>query len=299
MPCYNEPNNYFEAAVESVLNQTYKNFELIIIFDNPTNSELIKLGRLYTKKDNRVKSFVNEKNMRLSATLNRGLGLASGEIIARLDADDIAQPERFQEQIVFLDKFDLVSTNFAIINKDGNIIRHRVFPSEPDVIKRYLLEAADCMYHTTWMGKKHVFSELNGYREIGPFEDYDLLLRAIKHGFHLYNLKKELTYYRLNTEGISYNNKISQHIGSEFIRENAYKIDLLNSDDIQNYFNSDIGKQHIEEYKKFYNYTSKIYAANSILEYYRNLLFYGPYIAFFNYYGRRKIIQRIKMLFYS
>jgi glycosyltransferase involved in cell wall biosynthesis len=71
MPCYNEPNNYFEAAVESVLNQTYKNFELIIIFDNPTNSELIKLGRLYTKKDNRVKSFVNEKNMRLSATLNR------------------------------------------------------------------------------------------------------------------------------------------------------------------------------------------------------------------------------------
>jgi glycosyltransferase involved in cell wall biosynthesis len=76
MPCYNEPNNYFEAAVESVLNQTYKNFELIIIFDNPTNSELIKLGRLYTKKDNRVKSFVNEKNYEIVSNIKQRIGFS-------------------------------------------------------------------------------------------------------------------------------------------------------------------------------------------------------------------------------
>jgi glycosyltransferase involved in cell wall biosynthesis len=297
MPCYKEPDDYFKAAVDSILKQTYRNLELIIILDDPTNHNLLELGYSYTQKDSRVKFFVNERNQGLTATLNRGLKIAGGKIIARLDADDIALQDRFQEQIKYLDTYDLVSTNFAFINDKGKIIRHRIFPSNSVDVKRYLLEVADCMYHTTWMGKKYLFNELHGYREIGPFEDYDLLLRAVKHGFHLCNLKKELTYFRINTEGISCNNKICQHLGSEFIRMNADKIDLITSEDLKVYLNSNIGRKHLEEYKKFYHYTSKIYASSDIQEYYKKLLFYGPYLALFNYYGRLKIKQKIKMLF--
>jgi glycosyltransferase involved in cell wall biosynthesis len=297
MPCHNETDNYFINAADSILKQTYQNLELVIILDNPSNNSLVELGNLYTKKDARVQFFINRENIGLAATLNKGLRIAHGQIIARLDADDIALPDRFQEQIQYLTEYDLVSTNFAFINDKGTIIRHRVFPSKSEDVKRYLLEVADCMYHTTWMGRKSLFNTLQGYREIGPFEDYDLLLRAVKHGFRLCNLKQELTYYRINAKGISYNNKIRQHIGSEFIRQNAEKIDLITNNDLEAYFNSALGKRHVEEYKNFYNYSSKIYAAHNIIEYYKRLLMYGPYLGLFNYYGRLKIEQIIRGLF--
>ena len=210
MPCYREPSHFFSAAVESILQQTYKNIELILILDDPDNIELEQLGNRYAKIDSRVHFYVNDKNLKLTATLNKGINLANGDVIARLDADDIALPARIEKQIGFIDEYDLISTNFAFINLEGNIIRHRTFPTDDTAIKEYLTKVADCMYHTTWLGKKATFTALNGYRDIGPFEDYDFLLRAVKRGMKFLNLKEELTHYRINTGGISYNNRIRQ-----------------------------------------------------------------------------------------
>lgn len=293
MPCYKESVSYFMTAVNSVLQQTFKDIELILILDDPNNAELLRLGNSYAKMDSRVRFFVNERNLKLVATLNKGLKLAEGDVIARLDADDIALPDRIEKQMAFVDEYDLISTNFAFINLEGNIIRHRHFPTNDFAIKKYLTKVADCMYHTTWLGKKSTFTELNGYREIGPFEDYDFLLRAVNKHMKLLNLEEELTYYRFNTEGISYNNRLKQHLGSEFIRDNHEIINEIKEKDIDNYLESFIGKKHASEYIKFCSIKNKLYSSKSTSEYLKKLLFYGPYLSVFNYYGRKVVIDKI------
>jgi glycosyltransferase involved in cell wall biosynthesis len=293
MPCYREPINYFQSAIDSILQQTYKDIELILLLDDPDNQELKQKGMQYVKADSRVRFFINERNLKLTATLNKGIRLAEGDIIARLDADDIALPSRIEKQMEFIDEYDLISTNFAFINSGGNIIRRRFFPTEDNSIKRYLKNVADCMYHTTWLGKKNTFEVLNGYREIGPFEDYDFLLRAVKKNLKLFNLSEVLTYYRINTEGISYNNRVRQHLGSEFIRKYADQIDKIEVKDIDEYMLSPVGKKHAEEYIKFCSVKNKIYSASNSSDYIKKLLFYGPYLLFFNYYGRKILVNKM------
>lgn len=293
MPCYNEKKEYFVEAVQSILNQSYKNIELIIILDKPDNEILMYEAENFARQDKRVRFYINEKNLGLVGTLNYGIGLVKGEIIARFDSDDIAHLKRIEKQIKYIDEYDIVSTNFAFISSKGKIIRHRVFPSTFEEVKNYLLKNADCMYHTTWMLKKEVYEILNCYRNIGPFEDYDLLLRSLKAGFKLINLKEELNYVRVNPIGISYTNKVLQHLGSEYLRENYHNIDKINGEAIKNYLKSPVGKKHTEEYIDFYRLTSKIYGSKNRLEYCFRLLIYGSYLAVFNYYGRRKINLKI------
>lgn len=293
MPCYNEKKEYFVEAVQSILNQSYKNIELIIILDKPDNEILMYEAENFARQDKRVRFYINEKNLGLVGTLNYGIGLVKGEIIARFDSDDIAHLKRIEKQIKYIDEYDIVSTNFAFISSKGKIIRHRVFPSTLEEVKNYLLKNADCMYHTTWMLKKEVYEILNCYRNIGPFEDYDLLLRSLKAGFKLINLKEELNYVRVNPIGISYTNKVLQHLGSEYLRENYHNIDKINGEAIKNYLKSPVGKKHTEEYIDFYRLTSKIYGSKNRLEYCFRLLIYGSYLAVFNYYGRRKINLKI------
>lgn len=293
MPCYNEKKEYFIEAVQSILNQSYKNIELIIILDKPDNDILMNEAENFVRKDKRVRFYINEKNLGLVGTLNYGIGLVKGDIIARFDSDDVAHLKRIEKQIKHIDEYDIVSTNFALISSKGKIIRHRVFPSTLEEVRNHLLKNADCMYHTTWMIKKEVYKTLNCYRNIGPFEDYDLLLRALKAGFKLINIKEELNYVRVNPIGISYTNKVLQHLGSEYLRENYHNIDKIDAEAINNYLKSPVGKKHTEEYIDFYRLTSKIYSSKNRLEYFFRLLIYGSYLAVFNYYGRRKINLKI------
>ena len=294
MPCYNEKKEHFIEAIESILKQTYKNLELMIILDNPENDLLKEIALEFTDFDDRVKFYINDKNLGLVGTLNRGVSLASGDIIVRLDSDDIAKSNRIEEQIKYIDKYDIVSSNFAFISNFGVVIRHRKFPSDCNEIEIYLKTRADCMYHTTWMLKKSIYYKLGLYRNIGPFEDYDFLLRALSRKLKLYNHKMELNYVRINPIGISYNNKVLQHLGSEYLRENYYRINSIEENDIKNYINSELGKKRANEYIKFYKITTKVYSSKNLFIYYFRLILYGPYLAVTNYYGRKKVWVRIK-----
>lgn len=293
MPCYKEPLSYVVSAIESVLSQTYRNWELLLLLDDPSNSELLEIGRQYEKRDSRITLHVNKKNLGLVESLNNGLLLAKGDIIARLDADDIAARNRFELQIRLIEEYDVVSSNFAFINMEGEIIKHRSFPEKHEDVAYYLKNIADCMYHTTWMVKKNVYMHLGGYRAIGPFEDYDFLLRAIKAGYRMYNCPDELALYRVNPNGISSTNKILQHLGSEYLRENFDKLDKITNEEIIEYIHSEKGEYKSKEYKKFYAVTSRLYSSKNILEYFGKLVIYGPYIAIFTYYGRKKVFQKI------
>ena len=99
MSNYNTPESYLREAIESVLNQTYADFELIIIDDCSTDNSL-EIIREY--KDERIVVLENKENMGITKSLNRGLSVARGEFVARMDADDICFPKRFEKQVQFL-----------------------------------------------------------------------------------------------------------------------------------------------------------------------------------------------------
>ena len=100
MPVHNEPENVLRTAINSILNQTFKDFEFIIINDaSENNAEDVILSY----KDDRIKYYKNKKNLKVIKTLNKGLELATGEYIARMDADDISFKTRFEKQVEVLD----------------------------------------------------------------------------------------------------------------------------------------------------------------------------------------------------
>ena len=99
MPAYNA-ENYIREAIDSILAQTFRDFEFLIIDDGSTD-HTVEIIRSYS--DSRIRLYQNERNMGVAATLNRGLDLARGEYIARMDADDISLPERFAKQAAYMD----------------------------------------------------------------------------------------------------------------------------------------------------------------------------------------------------
>lgn len=101
MPNYNTPIEYLELAIESILSQTYSNFEFVIIDDCSTDSSYEYLKSL---TDPRIRVFRNEKNLGITKTLNKGFDLAKGEYLARMDSDDIALPKRLEMQLRFMDE---------------------------------------------------------------------------------------------------------------------------------------------------------------------------------------------------
>ncbi|MDO5012825.1 MAG: glycosyltransferase family 2 protein, partial [Pseudomonadota bacterium] len=101
MPAYNS-EKYVAQAIESILNQTFTDFEFIIINDGSTD-DTPKIVREYAARDPRIKFIDNAQNQGLIAVLNQGLDLCTGEYIARMDSDDISHPERFQLQVEYLD----------------------------------------------------------------------------------------------------------------------------------------------------------------------------------------------------
>ena len=102
LPIYNA-STYLKECIDSLINQTYSNIEIIAINDGSTD-ESVKIIEQYMKKDNRIKLYNNEKNMKLIYTLNKGLSLSSGDYIARMDSDDICRLNRIEKQVEFMEK---------------------------------------------------------------------------------------------------------------------------------------------------------------------------------------------------
>ena len=94
MSTYKEPIEWIQQSVDSILNQTYKNLEFIIIVDNPEYAELVSLLNDYADSDDRISVVVNNNNIGLVKSLNKALSFCTGEYVARMDADDISLPER-------------------------------------------------------------------------------------------------------------------------------------------------------------------------------------------------------------
>lgn len=206
MSTYNEPVEWIMQSVQSIQNQTYKNIELIIVIDNPRNFEAVK----YLENDESIILIKNEKNIGLVSSLNKALKYVTGEYIARMDADDIANKERIEKQVQFLEKkhLDLCGANIEYFNEKGIIGRSKIC-EKPNSIRK-IMKYEGGVPHPTWLGKTEVFKSLNGYRNIDACEDYDFLVRASLKGYKIGNIDTILLKYRDNVNSISHMNETKQ-----------------------------------------------------------------------------------------
>jgi len=200
MPVYNA-DVYLAEAIESILNQTYRHFECIIICDDPTDKTREIIGK-YSESDSRITPFYRKKEGLVSA-LNKGCSLAKGKYIARMDADDISLPIRFQKQLDFLEahpEIDVCGTGAEIYsdNNDSSLFSP---PESQNEIKFFLL-FDNCLAHPSVM-MKTAWIQRNGYNENAVFfEDYELWLRTLDTS-GISNIKDVLVKLRKHPDNIS------------------------------------------------------------------------------------------------
>lgn len=224
MSTYKEDERLLRESIESILNQTYKDFEYIIILDYPDNDVHKSVIEEYALKDDRIHFYINGKNMGLTDSLNRGLSLCHGEYIARMDADDISLPDRLERQMKYLEKnhYDLIGGITEMINENGSLLYSiKSIPTDPKKINK-ALRYSQCIAHPTWLGRKEVFEKNAGYRHMPLCEDYDFTLRAVLNGFVVSNLNEAVLKYRMTSNSISRSNLFEQYLYMSYIT-NEYK----------------------------------------------------------------------------
>ena len=208
MPVYN-CEKYLREAIDSILNQTFNDFEFLIINDGSIDSSR-KIILSYD--DPRIRFIDNEKNIGITCSLNKGLQLAKGEYIARQDADDISFPERLEKQVVFLDTYEnvgLVGSSPILIDADGNKIKMLKVRTDSKEIKESLFRTNQFI-HGSVIFRNKCIEQIGSYREAVKFcEDYDLWLR-ISESWDVANIREPLYYLRINLNSISVVEKTGQ-----------------------------------------------------------------------------------------
>lgn len=223
MPVYNE-SEYVRNAVESILNQSFRNFEFIIIDDGSTDNTL---DIIKNYKDDRIIVF-ESNHQGIVAQLNYGISQAKYQFIARMDGDDISHPHRLEKQVLFIHKnsdIDIVGTNVIYINNYGRSVIKKEFPENSNSIE-YMMPILCSICHPTIMIKKEVLIEMGGYSNIKYVEDYDLFLRMLTKKKKMYNIQEYLHFYRfeksyLKSKKLAIQDLISLKLGERYIQENS------------------------------------------------------------------------------
>ena len=201
LPVYNG-ERFLRKAIESILNQTFSDFELLIIDDGSSDSTL---NIIQSYSDPRIRLFQNNKNLGLIATLNKGLSLAKGKYIARMDADDISHPSRLAKQFAYLSRHPEVGVLGAavqIIDDNENTSDKLRFPTGHEVIRWHLC-FSDPIVHPSVMIRRGFVNKVGGYNsDVLHTEDYDLW-RRLSNVTRLNNLNDVLLFLRRHKNSIS------------------------------------------------------------------------------------------------
>jgi len=204
MPVYNG-ERYLHEAIESVLMQTFTDFEFLIIDDASTDRsvEIIK-----SYNDPRIRLVHNEKNLKLISTLNKGIDLADGKYIARMDCDDISLPQRLAKQVAFLEVHSscaVVATKIVQIDTNGGTIGFwkgdRKATTSTEICNR--LPLICCVSHPSAMIRKSIISKYRYNPRQRYAEDYDLWLRLCSDGHEIAKIDEFLLKYRVHQEQVT------------------------------------------------------------------------------------------------
>lgn len=221
-PLYNS-EKYIRETIESVLNQTYKNWEMLIV-DDCSKDNGVKIVNEYVLKDKRIKLFKNEKNEGVSFTRNRAIDLSQGKYIAFLDSDDLWKKEKLKKQILFMEKnnIDLSYTGYEKINTDGSLRGEIKVPKKIDykeLLKNCLIGFLTAIY------LKEKF-EIYRFKKTKA-EDYIFWLEIFKQIDYAYGIQESLAYYRVSNNSRSSNKldivKFHWKIYREYEKLNFFK----------------------------------------------------------------------------
>ena len=208
MSVYNG-EKYLREAIDSILNQTFKNYEFLIINDGSTD---LSRKIILSYNDSRIRLVDNKKNIGLTLSLNKGLQLAEGEYFARVDVDDIATPRRLEKQMDFLNsnpEIGLVGSFGIKIDKVGQTIQKIILPVFDKKIRKELIKA-NVFIHGSVMARKEVFEKVGYYNEAFKYvQDYELWGR-IAQEYKLHNLPEALLIRRETKDSLSSNPEIMQ-----------------------------------------------------------------------------------------
>lgn len=245
MPVYNA-ERYLEAAVKSILNQSFTDFEFIIIDDGSVDKskEIIK-----SFDDQRIKFYAREK-WGIVEQLNFGIKVSSADIIARMDSDDLCDERKMEIQFNFLKNnkdIDLVGTNFLMIDKGGKIISKKRQPEFHKEIE-FMMPVTASILHSTIMVYKRTVTDVGCYKLLSPnAEDHELFLRILLAGYKMYNIQSPLYNYRIWSE-----------------KSNDSKYVVQNESIYRN------GKQYLDQkYSSVDNKDFSYHYRSGLLEYYR------------------------------
>ena len=257
MPVYNS-ELYIKEAIDSILNQTFSDFELIIIDDASTDKS-VEIIQSYT--DSRIQLILKPKNSGYTNSLNYGLTIAKGEYIARMDSDDISLPTRFEKQVTYLD----ANSEYILCGSQYQIIGTNKITKNPclhEEIKVRLISEC-CIAHPSVMFRLNKMKEFglkyNNERE--PAEDYDLWLKLVFIG-KIANLNEVLLHYRIHENQVSNTRNLKQRKISNTLKfEMLHKLDeSLKRDCI---LFQDILESKIEDIKNAYNVLLNLEKYNS------------------------------------
>lgn len=195
MPAYN-CEKFIEQAVNSVLMQTYSNLELVVI-DDGSKDNTAKIVDGLSKSDLRIKLYINNENMGVSAARNRGISLASGDWIAFLDSDDIWEKTKVEKQIIYANEMNaqFLFTSVSYINENGE--HYNGIFEVPDRVTYKQLLKQNVIACSSVLIKKYFFNTIKMERD-EMHEDYAAWLRVLKTGVCAYGINEPLLTYRIS-----------------------------------------------------------------------------------------------------
>lgn len=260
MPTYNV-QDYVAESIQSILEQTYTNFEFIIVDDCSTDNTYY-ICKEFAEKDDRIKVYRNEKNSKIEYTLNKALSYSSGKYIVRMDGDDISDVKRLETMKIFLDEHKevkLVGTSAITINSDGEEIGKTTFLDNEELIKKTCLLKTPVVH--IWMTYKSIYDELNGYRTLFATEDYDFVLRVLSKGYKVTNIANYFGYkIRVNRKGNS-----TSCFGVKKLKSSRYTAKLYIEREKKNFDSYSL--TNCQKATKTLQITEKIYSLSNIFLY--------------------------------
>lgn len=200
MATYNEPKQFIEESISSILNQTYSNLELLIA-DDSSREETIEIINYFANSDARVRVIRQSQRMGFVHALNTALKEVKGDYIARMDGDDISLPDRFNKQVSYLNShhdIDVLGGAMNIINEKSEVTSRRNYPSGGIKLLMWM-SLRTALGHPSVMFRRKIIDDGFYYNEImnKGCEDTDLWLRLRNNGYHIANLNDTLVNYRV------------------------------------------------------------------------------------------------------
>lgn len=193
-----------EECLNSIINQTYTNWEVIMCDDCSKDNTYLIAKRYEEKFKGKIKVIRNKKNIKLAATLNKCLQYSTGDYIARVDSDDICMENRFERQVGFLEEnkeYDLVGSQMLVFS-DDKILGKKSIPEYPN---KYTQRYSNPFAHPTVLVRKKVFDRLGGYstsERNKRCEDVELWFRFYENNFKGYNIQEALYMYREDAKSL-------------------------------------------------------------------------------------------------